>query len=166
MIKKFYSIFFKKSQVQDRVLVAFRRRRNLLFPKISSARGSKISADILCRGRIARASPMKKGRSMRPFFITERGQHFRFTQSVGLRGPARHCRIFDRFPSLTVRWTVKDGTTLLNNTYLRLTIPQNHLSHPISRYSPRYLHPGIPAILFSDSTKPAEGNSPAGLFCI
>ena len=53
------------------------------IPKISSARGSKMPAGILRRGRIARASPMGKGRSMRPFPINERGQHTRLTQSGG-----------------------------------------------------------------------------------
>ena len=48
-----------------------------LFPKISSARGSKMPAGILRRGRIARASPMKKVRSMRAFFIIVRAVNYR-----------------------------------------------------------------------------------------
>ncbi len=52
------------------------------LPQNSSARGSPIPAGIGCRGRIARASPMGKGRSMRPFPIkNERGQNYRLTQS-------------------------------------------------------------------------------------
>ena len=61
-----------------------------LIPKTSSARGSKMPAGILRRGRIARASPMDEVGSMPTSSIkNERAYHFWFTQSVELRGPAR-----------------------------------------------------------------------------
>ncbi len=76
------------------------------FPKISSARGSPMPAGIGCRGRIARASPMGKGRSMRPFPINERGQQFRLTQLGKNTWAGTALTIIVPFPPPTVRWTV------------------------------------------------------------
>ena len=47
-----------------------------LIHKTSSARGSKMPAGILRRGRIARASPMEKVRSMRAFSINVRAVNY------------------------------------------------------------------------------------------
>ena len=105
MTKKFYSIFFKKSRgprfasepdsfplencagtvckqtvwFPKGTMSPWSLHRNgakSLIPKTSSARGSKMPAGILRRGRIARASPMKKVRSMRAFFINERAVNY------------------------------------------------------------------------------------------
>ena len=75
-------------------------------PKISSARGSLMPAGIGRRGRIARASPMGKGRSMRPFPINERGKRFRLICSGGTTWGGTPLTIIAPFPPPTVRWTV------------------------------------------------------------
>ena len=78
MTRKFYSIFFKKSRGPvGSAPGRLPQKAKSLIPKISSARGSKMPAGILRRGRIARASPMKKVRSMRAFFINERAANYR-----------------------------------------------------------------------------------------
>ena len=65
-------------------VVASPQRAKFPLPKISSARGSKIPAGILCRGRIARASPMDEVGWMPTSSIKiERGQQYRFMQSGG-----------------------------------------------------------------------------------
>ena len=61
------------------------------------------------RGRIARASPMGKGRSMRPFPINERGQQFRLICSGGTTWGGTPLTIIARLTLLTVRWTVNNG---------------------------------------------------------
>ena len=80
MTRKFYSIFFKKSRgpVGSAPGRSIAMERNPLFPKISSARGSKMPAGILRRGRIARASPMDEVGSMPTSSIKiERAYHYR-----------------------------------------------------------------------------------------
>ena len=72
-----------------------RRERNPLSPKLAQQGVAKYPRYFVSNSRrdlldaIARASPMGKGRSMRPFPINEREQHYRFTQSGKIRGPAR-----------------------------------------------------------------------------
>ena len=100
MTKKLGQAFqgLRKSRGQS-PLVALRRERNPLSPKISSARGSKMPAGILCRGRIARASPMGKGRSIRPFPIkTSELVTTGLRCQVKIRGPARRCRSLTSYP--------------------------------------------------------------------
>ena len=117
--KKFRSSLFKGLQVQGRArfalqttqfpletvrfpqgtVVASPQKAKSPLPKISSARGSPMPAGIGRRGRIARASPMDEVGWMPTSSIKiERGQHFRFTLSVGTTWAGTALTILDLFP--------------------------------------------------------------------
>ena len=55
-------------------------------------------AGILRRGRIARASPMEKVRSMRAFFITERAVNYRFRSNWNYVGRHGADKFSTRYP--------------------------------------------------------------------
>ena len=106
---------------------------------------------------IARASPMGKGRSMRPFPINERGQRFRLIQSGGTTWAGTALTGFHPFPSETVRWTVSDGTawhcclrSLDANALPRSKCSANARRFPTHALSVTYVKP------------PADGCSPSG----
>ena len=80
-------------------VVASPQRAKSPLPKISSARGSKIPAGILCRGRIARASPMDEVGSMPTSSIKiERRQQYRLTQSGKNTWAGTALTIIEPFP--------------------------------------------------------------------
>ncbi len=127
------------------------------FPKISSARGSKIPAGILRRGRIARASPMGKGRSMRPFPINERGQRFRLICSGGTTWGGTPLTMIACLTLLTVRWTVNNGAAWYSCLHF---LDANALLHSNCSANTRR----FPAHTLSVTSvkPPADGCSPRG----
>ena len=91
---------FQGLQVQGGALVAFRRRRNLL-----SAKQDQESTRNLSRGS-------RYGKVVRCHLpILERGQQHRLKLSGGTTWAGTALTSFRLLSSVTVRWTVTDGTT-------------------------------------------------------
>ena len=101
-------------------MVASPQRAKSPIPKISSARGSQIPAGIWSNSRrdlldaIARASPMDEVGSMPTSSIKiERGQHIRFTLSVGTTWGGTPLTIIDPFPHRLSGGQSCGGTTFV-----------------------------------------------------